>query len=227
MLPVLVVPSPRPRRHFGAAAGGVHPIITRPGTPPSRARHPARSRLKSPSRHLACSPHGSCHVRGVFNFHKPELRRPTACFSSVGKSSSASASASHCRSTGRPGSRGGGIRRNARSVVLTASGVSAPNSRAASTNRWNCSGSSRTTLRRFDPSVSGEFCSRCQAIPVLPESQLFTGVNDAAGVGRPRTWGAVAPAARSSGLVGCGGWARSGHAAPRLRAVSQPGRRGA
>src|SRR4051794_38528056 len=28
MLPVLVVPSPRPRRHFGAAAGGVHPIIT-------------------------------------------------------------------------------------------------------------------------------------------------------------------------------------------------------
>src|SRR3954454_1938868 len=27
MLPVLVVPSPRPRRHFGAAAGGVHPII--------------------------------------------------------------------------------------------------------------------------------------------------------------------------------------------------------
>src|SRR4051794_41427827 len=27
MLPVLVVPSPRPRRHFGASAGGVHPII--------------------------------------------------------------------------------------------------------------------------------------------------------------------------------------------------------
>src|SRR4051794_38139335 len=28
MLPVLVVLSPLPRRHFGAAAGGVHPIIT-------------------------------------------------------------------------------------------------------------------------------------------------------------------------------------------------------
>src|ERR1051325_10522884 len=28
MLPVLVVPSPRPRWHFGASAGGVHPIIT-------------------------------------------------------------------------------------------------------------------------------------------------------------------------------------------------------
>src|SRR4051794_21854427 len=27
MLPVLVVLSPLPRRHFGAAAGGVHPII--------------------------------------------------------------------------------------------------------------------------------------------------------------------------------------------------------
>src|SRR3954447_13846251 len=29
MLPVLVVPAPLPRRHFGAAAGGVHPIIKR------------------------------------------------------------------------------------------------------------------------------------------------------------------------------------------------------
>jgi len=27
MLPVLVVPTPLPRRHFGAPAGGVHPII--------------------------------------------------------------------------------------------------------------------------------------------------------------------------------------------------------
>src|SRR4051794_12612697 len=27
MLPVLVVPAPLPRRHFGASAGGVHPII--------------------------------------------------------------------------------------------------------------------------------------------------------------------------------------------------------
>src|SRR5690349_17725120 len=34
MLPVLVVPSPLPRRHFGAAAGGVHPIIT--AVPPIR-----------------------------------------------------------------------------------------------------------------------------------------------------------------------------------------------
>src|SRR5689334_4812356 len=28
MLPVLVVPTPLPRRHVGASAGGVHPIIT-------------------------------------------------------------------------------------------------------------------------------------------------------------------------------------------------------
>src|SRR3954449_11194895 len=36
MLPVLVVLSPLPRRHFGAAAGGVHPIIT-PVSAPQRA----------------------------------------------------------------------------------------------------------------------------------------------------------------------------------------------
>ena len=35
--------------------------------------------------------------------------------------------------------------------------------------------------------------------------QLFIRVNDAAGAGRPRTSGAVAPAARSSGLAGCEG----------------------
>src|SRR5947209_13255527 len=40
MLPVLVVPSPRPRRHFGAAAGGVHPIIS------LLSRHCGTRRLK-------------------------------------------------------------------------------------------------------------------------------------------------------------------------------------
>src|SRR3954454_13092162 len=38
MLPVLVVPSPLPRRHFGAAAGGVHPIITPVLAPAGKSR---------------------------------------------------------------------------------------------------------------------------------------------------------------------------------------------
>src|SRR4051794_3645022 len=41
MFPVLVVPSPLPRRHFGAAAGGVHPIIKRAIAPRRRSGHHA------------------------------------------------------------------------------------------------------------------------------------------------------------------------------------------
>jgi hypothetical protein len=57
--------------------------------------------------------------------------------------------------------------------------------------------------------------------------QLFTGVNDAAGKGQPRTWRAVAPGGAVIGARGFRGRARSGHTAPPLRAVSRPGWPGA
>src|SRR3954454_11992993 len=63
MLPVLVVPSPRPRRHFGAAAGGVHPIIKGVSAPQlaldCRAQGPPPDPAPRP-----CRPAGARAVEG-------------------------------------------------------------------------------------------------------------------------------------------------------------------
>src|SRR3954468_9996144 len=60
MLPVLVVPSPLPRRHFGAAAGGVHPIIN--GLLPIRLAQLALDVVSGPSGVRAAARSGFLHA---------------------------------------------------------------------------------------------------------------------------------------------------------------------
>jgi hypothetical protein len=127
-----------PGRLAGGAAG-----LSR--LPPVRPRRPVprEGAPRHPRRRLARADRSSPPRNPIrtFNFYEPGATLSCGVLSFLWQVLFGFSSRT-CGSTGFPGSRGGNIRRNARSVAPVASGVSAPSSRAASTKRWNCSGSS-------------------------------------------------------------------------------------